>query len=99
MLTDSDQIKENAALFSALTSAVTRAILQFHWTTIPEVYTLRPAGIITGIEGNKWINKNRGTDERLPCCPYSSRLLTTIKISWHWQRKIGFLPSAYESGT
>jgi integrase len=47
-----------------------------------EVYTLRPADIITGIDGNKWINKNRqktGEDEILPILPLPLQIIEKYK--------------------
>ena len=43
-----------------------------------EVYTLSPSDIITGIDGNKWINKNRqktGAEETLPILPLPLQII------------------------
>jgi integrase len=47
-----------------------------------EVYTLKPADIITGVDGKKWISKNRqktGGDETLPLLPLPLQLLDKYK--------------------
>lgn len=47
-----------------------------------EVYSLRPGDIITGIDGNKWINKNRqktGGNETLPMLPLPLQIMDKYK--------------------
>ena len=47
-----------------------------------EVYTLKPSDIIIGIDGKKWISKNRrktGGDETLPLLPLPLQLLDKYK--------------------
>lgn len=47
-----------------------------------EVYTLKPGDIITGVDGKKWISKNRqktGGDETLPLLPLPLQLLDKYK--------------------
>jgi integrase len=54
----------------------------FTGLSFQEVYTLRPSDIITGIDGKKWINKNRqktGGDETLPLLPLPLQLLEKYK--------------------
>jgi len=54
----------------------------FTGLSFQEVYTLRPLDIITGIDGKKWINKNRqktGGDETLPLLPLPLQLLEKYK--------------------
>jgi integrase len=54
----------------------------FTGLSFQEVYTLRPADIMTGIDGKKWINKNRqktGADETLPLLPLPLQLLEKYK--------------------
>ena len=54
----------------------------FTGLSFQEVYTLRPVDIITGIDGKKWINKNRqktGGDETLPLLPLPLELLEKYK--------------------
>ncbi len=47
-----------------------------------EVFTLKPADIITGIDGKKWVNKNRqktDSDETLPLLPIPLQILDKYK--------------------
>jgi integrase len=61
------ELTRDAAVFMAFTGLAYQ-----------EVYTLSPADIITGIDGKKWINKDRQKtdgDETLPLLPIAERML------------------------
>lgn len=54
----------------------------FTGLSFQEVYTLRPSDIMIGLDGKKWINKNRqktGGDETLPLLPLPLQLLEKYK--------------------
>lgn len=60
-----------------------------------EIYTLKPKDIVTGLDGKKWLSKNRqktGGDETLPLLPLPLEILDKYKNHPKCQRKGRLLP-------